>query len=400
MSAQGRILVIDGESGLREACRQALEPAGYVVETAATGHEGMHQIRAGQFDLVLLGSAMPDASSTDLLSLVHEHDPDMVCIVMVRHVTVEQAIQAIRAGAHDLISEPFTAGLLVTTVGQGLEKRRLALGNKRRQSTEQEAAELARARAEMERLERFKAAFIRVAAHQLRSPVTAIQSLLTTLIKGYASPEQQQDFLQRALDRSQDLLNMVNDLVSLATVRAEQEIKRREILSLADVLNQVLPSLQAKAEEKKIACTVEICAPVKVKAHPDQMSQLWINLISNAIEYTPPGGQVRIRLEMSDRWAVGTVEDTGIGIAAEHQSQIFEEFYRAPQAKQMKPRGTGLGLPLVKQIVEGHNGIIEVESAPGKGSRFTFRLPLAALPSDQGPGSFQKGTYENISSTP
>jgi signal transduction histidine kinase len=359
----------------------------------------MRLVHEAQFDLVLLGPMMPDALGLELLSTIHGHDPDMVCIVITRHVTVEQAIQAIRAGAYDLVSEPFTASLLVTAVGQGLEKRRLALEDRRRQVSEQEAAESARAGAELERLERFKAAFIRVAAHQLRSPVTAIQSLLTTLIKGYAAPDQQQDFLQRAFDRSKDLLNMVDDLVSLAAVRAEQEVKRREILSLADVLNQVVPVLQAEAEEKKIACIVEIRQPAKVKAHPDQMSQLWINLISNAIQYTPPGGQVRIRLEVSDQWAVGTIEDTGIGIAAEHQSQIFEEFYRTPQAKQMKPRGTGLGLPLVKQIVEGHNGIIEVESAPGKGSRFTFRLPLTALPSDQGPGSFRKGTYENVSST-
>ena len=82
----------------------------------------------------------------------------------------------------------------------------------------QEAEESARARAELERMEQFKAAFIRVAAHQLRSPITGIQSLLTTLIKGYAAPDQQQDFLQRALDRSQDLLKMVDDLVSLAAV--------------------------------------------------------------------------------------------------------------------------------------------------------------------------------------
>jgi signal transduction histidine kinase len=386
MSAQGRVLVVASESSDREACRRALAPAGYVVEAAATGQEGMRLVHEAQFDLVLLGPMMPDALGLELLSTIHGHDPDMVCIVITRHVTVEQAIQAIRAGAYDLVSEPFTASLLVTAVGQGLEKRRLALEDRRRQVSEQEAAESARAGAELERLERFKAAFIRVAAHQLRSPVTAIQSLLTTLIKGYAAPDQQQDFLQRAFDRSKDLLNMVDDLVSLAAVSAEQEGKPREILPLADVLNQVLPLLQAEAGEKQITCIAEIRQPAKVKAHPEQMSQLWINLISNAIQYTPSGGQVRIRLEVKDQWAVGTVEDTGIGIAAEYQSQIFEEFYRTPQAKEMKPRGTGLGLPLVKQIVEGHNGIIEVESAPGQGSRFTFRLPLAALPSDQGPG--------------
>jgi len=84
---------------------------------------------------------------------------------------------------------------------------------------------------------------------------------------------------------------------------------------------------------------------------------------------------VRVLLDEVDGWAVGVVEDTGIGIAPENQARIFEEFYRTPQAKEMEPRGTGLGLPLVKRIVEGHGGEIRVESELGKGSRFTFRLP-------------------------
>lgn len=84
-----------------------------------------------------------------------------------------------------------------------------------------------------------------------------------------------------------------------------------------------------------------------------------------------------VTLDEKDGWAVGTVKDTGIGIAPEDQTRIFEEFYRTRQAKQIEPRGTGLGLPLIKRIVEGHGGTVEVESALGKGSRFIFRLPLA-----------------------
>jgi two-component system phosphate regulon sensor histidine kinase PhoR len=118
-----------------------------------------------------------------------------------------------------------------------------------------------------------------------------------------------------------------------------------------------------------------------VEANPDQMRQLWTNLISNAIKYTPAGGEVRVTLNDEGEWAVGTLKDTGIGIAPEDQAKIFGEFYRTPQAKEMEPRGTGLGLPLVKRIVEAHGGTIEVESALGQGSRFTFRLPLATTAS-------------------
>jgi len=142
-------------------------------------------------------------------------------------------------------------------------------------------------------------------------------------------------------------------------------------------LEKVVPLLQAQAEEKGMIFTIEVRQRPLVEADPDQMGQLWTNLISNAVKYTPAGGQVTVTLEEKDGWAVGTVEDTGIGIASEDQARIFEEFYRTPQAKEFAYRGTGLGLPLVKRIVEGHGGTIEVESALGQGSRFIFRLPVA-----------------------
>jgi signal transduction histidine kinase len=122
-----------------------------------------------------------------------------------------------------------------------------------------------------------------------------------------------------------------------------------------------------------------------VEADPVQMVRLWTNLISNAVKYTPPGGTIRITLGEQGRWAIGTVEDTGIGIGPEDQKHIFEEFYRTEQAKEMEPQGTGLGLTLVKQIVEGHGGTIEVESELGKGSLFRFRLPLASHSASQNP---------------
>ena len=115
-----------------------------------------------------------------------------------------------------------------------------------------------------------------------------------------------------------------------------------------------------------------------MEVNPAQLSQVWTNLISNAIKYTPARGRVRVSLQEEDGWAVGRVADTGIGIAPDDLTHIFEEFYRAPQAKEIDAHGTGLGLALVKRIVDGLGGTLEVESTPGKGSRFTVRLPTAA----------------------
>lgn len=376
METKGNILVIDDELGIRQGCRRALEPQGFTVETAATLREGQRKIQEGDFDLVLLDVMMPDGRGIDLLGPIHAKDPDTVCVIITGYATVELAVETIKRGAYDFISKPFTSELLLMTVNQGLERRRLSLEAKRLQAIEREAAELARAKEEMERLDRFKSAFMLTVAHELRAPVTALQSFLLAMLKGYVPSDQQQEILQRAIERSQELLELIDDLLNLAAAK-ESAPQKRTILSLADVLEKVVPLLQAQAEEKGMIFTIEVRQRPLVEADPDQMGQLWTNLISNAVKYTLAGGQVTVTLEEKDGWAVGTVEDTGIGIASEDQARIFEEFYRTPQAKEFAYRGTGLGLPLVKRIVEGHGGTIEVESALGQGSRFIFRLPVA-----------------------
>jgi signal transduction histidine kinase len=378
METKGRILVIDDEEGIREGCRRALEPQGFTVGTAATIQEALRQIQEGDFDLVLLDVMMPDGQGIDLLAPIHEKNPDTVCVIITGYATVELAVEAIKRGAYDFISKPFTSDLLLMTVNQGLERRRLSLEARRLQAIEQEAAELSRAKEEMERLDKFKTAFTLTVAHELRAPVTALQSFLLAMLKGYVAPDQQHDILQRAIGRTQELLDLVDDLLNLAAAREELTPPKRKTLSLTDSLEEVVPLLRAQAEEKGITFAMEVRQRPQVEANPGQMGQLWTNLISNAIKYTPAGGKVRVTLDDEGGWAVGTVEDTGIGIAPEYQSKIFEEFYRTPQAKEMEPRGTGLGLALVKRIVEGHGGTMEVVSALGQGSRFTFRLPVSS----------------------
>lgn len=374
--AMTRILVVDDEEGIQAGCRRVLEPEGYQVETAASGREGMEKFRHHPADLVLIDVVLPDMRGVDLLGPIHEIDPDAVCIIITGYATVELAVQAIKAGAYDFLSKPFTADILLMTVRQGLEHRRLTLEARRSAALERQAAELARAKEELERLDRFKTTFMLTVAHEIRAPLNALQSFLLAILKGYIPPDEQEAILRRAVDRSQELLELVDDLLLLARVKSEQEIARRERVSLANVLEKVFPLMKAQAETKGLTCSMEIRRRPEVEADADQMTQLWTNLISNAIKYTPPGGKVQILLDEMDGWAVGVVEDSGIGIAPKDQARIFEEFYRTSQAKALEPRGTGLGLPLVKRIVEGHGGDIRVESELGRGSRFTFRLPL------------------------
>ncbi len=375
MSTPIRILVVDDELGIREGCRRVLVPQGFEVDVAENGPAGLRKLRESRYDVLLLDIMMPGMGGIEVLHQAREIDPDLICIIITGYATVELAVQAIREGAHDFIAKPFSADMLLQVVNRELERRALRKEAERLRALEEEARELARAKEELEQLDRFKTTFMWTVAHELRAPLNALQSFLLAILKGYIPPEEQQEVLGRAVQRVQELLDLVDDLLKLAAAKSEKGLEKREPVSLADALEKVAPLFQKEAEAKGLAWVLEVRARPVVQADPDQMAQVWSNLISNAVKYTPAGGQVRVVLEEQDGWAVGTVEDTGIGIVPEDLGRVFEEFYRTPQAKEVAPRGTGLGLPLVKQIVEGHGGRITVESEVGRGSRFVFRLP-------------------------
>jgi len=372
-----RILVVDDEPGIREGCRRVLVPLDFHVEVAENGHEALRKVRSGKFDLVLLDIMMPDVSGIDLLEPIRQHDPDIVCIIITGYATVELAVQAVKRGAYDFISKPFSADELILAVTQGLERRRLTLESHRLAASEEKARELAEAKEALERLDRMKSTFMLTVAHELRAPVAALQGYLRLILDGYGDPEKQRGMLVRADKRASELLTLIDDLLTLAHVREAAPTETRARVQVHKVLAEVIDLLRVNAENKGIALSVRVDAEPTVLATREHVRQLWTNLISNAIRYTPEGGEVSVSLAVDDGTAVGAVADTGIGIAEEDLPKIFDEFYRTRTAKEMVNRGTGLGLAIVKRIVEAYGGTIGVESEAGKGSRFEFRLPLA-----------------------
>jgi len=153
--------------------------------------------------------------------------------------------------------------------------------------------------------------------------------------------------------------------------------EKRILVPVRDVLNQVAELLQVEAAKKQISFSVQADSEPVVSATREHVRQIWMNLISNAIRYTPEGGRVSVSMSVQDQLLRGSVEDTGIGISPEDQAKIFDEFYRTSAAKEMVTGGTGLGLAIVKRIVETYGGSLRLESVVGKGSRFEFTLPVA-----------------------
>jgi len=385
------ILVIDDELGIREGCRRILSRAGHEVVLAATGEEGWRQIQSGRFDLTLIDIMMPDISGMELLKQAITFDPNLVCVIITGYATIELAVQAIKEGAYDFIAKPFDSDTLLLAVQKGLERRRLSLEASRLAQIEEEkralelrTAELEREAlerraAELEELDRVKSALTLTVAHELRAPVAAIQSYLRLILDGYIPPEDQREYIARAEKRSSAQLELIGDLLDLAHLQdPDLEIERGPV-NPAESLQEVCELMNSQAQEKRIRFMVSIPpseeTPV-IQANPDHIKQLWLNLVSNAIKYTDEGGAVSVTMEIQDEQIVTSVHDTGIGIAPEDVSKIFEEFYRTKAAKEHSQMGTGLGLSLVERIVETYHGYIDVQSKVGEGSTFTVTLPI------------------------
>ncbi|MCS7283376.1 MAG: hybrid sensor histidine kinase/response regulator [Anaerolineae bacterium] len=378
MKSPTRVLVVDDELGIREGCRRVLAPQGFEVDVAENGPVGLRKLRESRYDVLLLDIMMPGMSGIEVLRQARQIDPDLICIIITGYATVELAVQAIREGAHDFIAKPFSADQLLQVVNRELERRALRKEAERLRALEEEARELARAKAELQKLEAVEGRFMLTLVHILRAPVALLQNTIQLIRRGYVSPEEQAEMLERAEVRATALLATLDDLLLLAYLKEGIGLSRTEVVSLAEVLEGVLTGLRPRAERQGVRLEADVRDSPQVRANPDHLRALWTHLIDNAIRYTPPGGRVTVSLwaDPERGVAVGSVSDTGIGIPADEIPRVFEEFYRAEGGRRMQEMGTGLGLPIVRQVVEIYGGTIEVESEVGRGSTFRFTLPL------------------------
>jgi len=248
------------------------------------------------------------------------------------------------------------------------------------QACEVRAGELASLNQRLAELDKARSQFIRLVTHELRAPVAAIQSYLRLILDGYVPQERQHEIIEKSERRALEQLALISDLLDLARLQeGRKQEDEAETLDLAEVLQGIAELMQARAEEKDLLFSVQVEEGVPpVRANPEHAKQIWTNLISNAIKYTAPGGIVVVSLSQNPNYVVGVVRDTGIGMTPEQVQHVFDEFYRTEEAKAMERQGTGLGMTIVKRIVESYGGRIWVESEHGRGSKFSFALPKAA----------------------
>ncbi|SMC25264.1 His Kinase A (phospho-acceptor) domain-containing protein [Desulfacinum hydrothermale DSM 13146] len=352
-----KVLVIDDEEIARVSCRRVLAREGMTVGLASSGREGLELLMREPHDLVLVDFKMADMDGVEVVRRIHAYDPSIVTVIITGYATVEGAVAAMKEGAYDYLPKPFTPDELLIAVRRGLEKRRLDLES----------------RALREEKEAMERNFVTMVTHQLRSPLAAILQYFEVLLAGIGGDlsESQREMLQRAKDRLESLMALINDWLDMSRLSEENIVSRLQAVDLRACLDEALKGLEWAARQKNVSLHVEIPQDLpRIHADPDTFREVLSNLISNAIKYNRVGGRVTIRARGQNGSVQVEVEDTGVGIDEREVPFVFEQFYRAKDREVREQEGTGLGLAIVRKIVRAHGGTIQVVSRKGEGSIF------------------------------
>lgn len=358
-----RILVIDDEAVVLEACSDVLASWPVTVATAGDGTRGLELVDDFDPDLVFVDLKMPGISGFEVLERIRERDPTIVTVVITGYATVGSAVDAMKQGAYDFLPKPFTPDQLRLIARRGLEKRALVL----------ETLELRREQ------EALREGFAAIVAHELKSPLGAVQQNLYVLESQLAGrlTDDEASRLGRMKVRIAELLGMVDTWLESVRVDLEAIEERFEPTPVAGPIAGAVEDVRPHAIRKDVEVVVEVPDPSpEVLGDAATLRQAFANVVGNGVKYSRAGTTVTVSVSSRPGEVVVEVADQGVGIAEEDRARIFDDFYRARGAGGSES-GSGLGLAITSRIVRVHGGSITVASELGRGSTFTIVLPAA-----------------------
>lgn len=228
---------------------------------------------------------------------------------------------------------------------------------------------------DMQRLQQVRSQFLGNVSHELRTPIFAIQGYLETLLDGALDDTKvRRAFVEKAYNNTKRLGTLLNDLMDISRIESGEMRMSFRYFNVMDVIRDILQQLEMYARQHDVRLSTEEQEEVMVFGDKERIAQVLANLISNAIKYNKPGGSVHIGVQQQPDEVQIAVSDTGMGIAPEHHSRVFERFYRVDTNRSRTAGGTGLGLAIVKHILEAHNTTITLQSEEGKGTTISFAL--------------------------
>lgn len=367
-----KLLAVDDELGMLSGIKRAMEnfsvqvtdvgeEAVFEVSTAETGEEAVKLITKSPPDILLLDYKLPGMSGLDVLNQTSAFSPDTLTVMITAYASIETAIAATKRGAYDFLPKPFTPADLRHTVRKATARIMLA----RR----------ARQLAEEKRQVRFQ--FISVLGHELKAPIAAVEGYLNLLHDHTLGDDlaRYDQMIHRSSLRLGQMRKLIADLLDMTRLESGAKKRSLEPLDLVEVAMHAIEAVRAEAEARKI--TLELKAPATLRmerADRCEMDMVFNNLLTNAVKYNRDGGRVGVTIEPQGGNMAISVTDTGIGMTPEETSLLFQEFVRIKNEKTRHVLGSGLGLSILKRIVDLYEGTIDVRSQPDEGTTFAITL--------------------------
>ncbi|MFO0552589.1 MAG: response regulator [Polyangiaceae bacterium] len=381
---EAAVLLVDDDPPLLTALTATLEGriAQIALEPCASSRRALELLSTKDYDVIVTDVRMPDVGGLELLAHAKTHQPDSPVILMTGLATEEFTLRALRGGAYDFIAKPVDAVYLTMAVERAIETRRLRRENeRRREALERHAAELERTVEErthaLREANRMKDEFLATVSHELRTPLTPILGWARLLRSGKLDSTSVAQALESIERNARAQAQLVDDLLDVSRIVTGKLRLDRQIApmgeTLAAALDVVAPLARAKDITLEVPANLELFGPIE--GDPKRLQQVFWNLLTNAVKFTPPRGRVQLELERSDAEVTVRVRDTGCGIRPQLLPHVFDRFR---QGRSTEARaGLGLGLSIVRHIVALHGGQVRAESAgEGHGATFIVELPI------------------------
>jgi two-component system sensor histidine kinase/response regulator len=367
-----KVLVIDDEPGIRSGVSRILnnfhvtypfmdEDYTFEVFEAASGEEGIEMLENDKPDIILLDNKLPGIQGVEVLDYIRKKSYDIVVAMITSYASLDVAIRATRDGATDFIPKPFTPQELKSSIENITKQQYLKrITHKLKQDGK-----------------KIRYQFLSVLSHELKAPLNALEGYLR-MMQEKQSGDKIDDYLvpiDRSLQRIQGMRNLIMDLLDFTKIRLERKEEKIQEVDLAQVASNAIVTVQPYAIQMDININLDVRSAAVIMADPDDMEIIFNNLLSNAVKYNKTGGKAEITIDSSDTEVIVIFTDTGIGILPDDMENLFTEFVRIKNEKTKNISGSGLGLSIVKKVIELYKGTIKVESTPDTGSIFTVRLP-------------------------
>lgn len=364
------ILIVDDSPGATAQMSDILCQAGYQVIVCEEPYMALPCVERDNPDLILVDAILPDLSGYDICRQIAAlGDGPLPVIITTPAYDADDERRALAAGAATVLTKPLAPHELLARVRSLLDLRGLY------QQLQRHTDELAEANERLRELQEMRDALTHMIVHDLRTPLTNIISGLQTVEMTEFDPELTAEFVPEAIRAGEDLGDMISNLLDISKMESGELEPRVEVVPLRPLADRAAERVERLAEEAGLELTLEIEEGLEACADPDLLLRALVNLLGNAIKFTPSGGRVTLAARRDEGHVLVQVSDTGEGIPAADLPGIFDKFSQVRREGKPRRKGTGLGLTFVKMAIEAHGGEVWIESVVGEGTTFALTLP-------------------------